>query len=110
MTQVIVYSQATGRTAVHYLDSSEAKADFHPLIPDSEMYFILKKGKIDENRRKKKALWTTDEDHPRHIFFTCPWCLMINKIEKYFAGQEEVSIWCSAKKCARHLTIDFERS
>lgn len=109
MTRVVVYSQTTGRAEIAYLDSSEAKADFHPPIPDCEINFILKKGKIDQNRRRKKALWATDEDHPRHIFFTCPWCLMINKVEKCFIGHEQVSIWCSAKKCARHLTIDFEK-
>lgn len=110
LTQVMVYSQTAGRAAVDYVDVSKAKADFHAPTPDSEMKFILRKGKINATRRRKKALWTADKDYPKHIFFTCPWCLKINKVEKHFVGHEQVSLWCSAKKCARHLTIDFKRS
>lgn len=106
----MVYSQKTGRTAVDYIDVSKAKANFHPPIPDCEMKFILKEGEINQNRRRKKALWMADKDYPKHIFFTCPWCLRINKVEKCFVGHEQVSLWCSSKKCARHLTIDFEKS
>lgn len=87
-------------------DLETAKAPYHP-IRGSEPRFILEKGKtINRNLKKRKSVWITQKEDPDYLYFSCPWCLSVNKLERHYAGQLNISVWCSGK-CRCHLRIDL---
>jgi hypothetical protein len=98
---------------VHEVEIAEveletAKAAYH-LRYTREPLFILEKGrKIHPDPKKRKAVWVIDKDDSDYLYFSCPWCLSINKLERHYAGVSEISVWCSGK-CMSHLTIELRR-
>jgi hypothetical protein len=94
-------------TSTIEVEAETAKAEYHPIISCmNEPHFILESGEIDIDPKKRKAVWTVQKDNPNDLYFTCPWCLGINKIEEHFGGSAGVSVWCSGK-CLRHLNLDL---
>lgn len=72
-----------------------------------ESAFLMKKGKV---KKDCPGIWQSDG--PGSVFYSCPYCSGINKVETVWrhytrATREADSVWCV--KCVRHLRFYYEK-
>lgn len=90
------------------LDADSTKIPYESIFGHRmDVSFLLYRGKIPKTRGRRKGVWTPIESDRHYIYFVCPWCKKINKVEKAYVGMKNCSVYCMARDCRLHLFVSF---